>query len=64
MTQMAYVMQMLPLLKKSIDNLLAVVGDKATSDKSFDVLKCVPLMSTAISNINIFVPLVCTAPTH
>lgn len=39
---MVYVMQMLPLLKKSIDNLLAVVGDKATSEKSFDVLKCVP----------------------
>ena len=56
-------MQMLPLLKKSIDNLLAVVGDKATSEKSFDILKCVTLMSAAV-NINNFVFLVCTAPTH
>lgn len=54
-------MQMLPLLKKSIDNLLAVVGDKATSEKSFDVLKCVPLMSTALDIIFVF--LVCTVPT-
>ena len=55
-------MQMLPLLKKSIDNLLTVVGDRATSEKSFDVLKCVLLMSTAL-NINICC-LVCTAPTR
>lgn len=47
-TVMAYVMQMLPLLKKSIDNLLVVVGDKATSEKSFDVLKCAPLICIAL----------------
>ena len=30
---------MLPLLKKSTDNLVAVLGEKATSGESFDALK-------------------------
>ena len=27
--------QMLPLIKKSIDNLVDIIGEKATSEKSF-----------------------------
>ena len=31
--------QMLPLIKKSTDNLLAVLENKATSNEGFDVIK-------------------------
>ena len=30
--------QMLPLIKRSTDNLLVVMSEKAASDKSFDVI--------------------------
>ena len=36
---MLHALQMLPLLKKSTDNLVAVLGEKATSGESFDALK-------------------------
>ena len=35
------VLQMLPLLKKSTDNLVAVMGEMVASEKSFDALKYV-----------------------
>ena len=35
---MLYV-QMLPLLKRSTDNLVTVFGEKAASEESFDVMK-------------------------
>ena len=35
------VLQMLPLLKRSTDNLVAVVGENATSGRSFDVAEYV-----------------------
>ena len=59
-------MQMLPLLKKSVDNLLVVVGDKATSEKSFDVLKCAPLnyIGLKYQHCVFCCFLVCTAPTR
>ena len=34
-------LQMLPLLKKSIDNLMAVLGEKARSEETFDALQYV-----------------------
>ena len=36
---------MLPLLKKSTDNLVAVLGEKVTSEESFDALKYVLVCS-------------------
>ena len=37
--------QMLPLLKRSSDNLVAVISEKATSEGSFDVVKYVIMTS-------------------
>ena len=34
-------LQMLPLIKKSTDNLVEVIGEKAAAEESFEVLKCV-----------------------
>ena len=36
-----YMLQMLPLLKKSTDNLVAVMGEMVASEKSFDAVKYV-----------------------
>ena len=32
-------MQMLPLIQRSADNLVVALGEKATSEESFEVLK-------------------------
>ena len=40
-----YYAQMLPLLKRSSDNLVAVISEKATSEGSFDVIKYVIMTS-------------------
>ena len=33
------ILQMVPLIKKSTDNLVAVIGEKAASEESFEVMK-------------------------
>ena len=38
---MLHALQMLPLLKESTDNLVAVLGEKAKSGESFDASKYV-----------------------
>ena len=37
---------MVPLLKRSTDNLVEVIGEKATSKKSFDVTKYMFIMTS------------------
>ena len=46
----AAVFQMLPLLKKSTDNLVSVMGENATSGKSFDALKYVSIPPHVLDN--------------
>ena len=48
--------QMLPLIKRSTDNLVAVIGEKAAAEESFDVTKYVPSHQVTL----VFYKLVCT----
>ena len=53
-------LQMLPLLKKSTDNLVAVLGEKAESEETFEAMKYVVTVSeqnTFMSSLVTLVPI-------
>ena len=55
-----HILQMLPLLKKSTDNLVAVLGEKAESEETFEALKYVVTVSeqnTFMSSLVTLVPI-------